>query len=462
MRRDLLSFYVHCAREFGDVTLLRIGLKPMYLLSHPDLIEEVLVTQHRNFIKHYALRMNQTLLGNGLLTSNGDFWLRQRRLAQPAFHRDRLAAYAEFMTAYAERLAASWRDGEVRDLHKDMTRLTLEIIVKTLFNADASDKTRDVSEALTEAMANFNSRFFSVLRIPESIPTPSNLWLRRAVRRLDAILYGFIKDRRGDGAFSDLLSLLLEAKDEDGSQMTDKQLRDEAMTLFLAGHDTTALVLSWGWYVLARHPEVVHNLEAELRDVLGGRSPCLADLPRLRYTDMIVLEIMRLYPPAYVIGREAVAACDLGGWRIPAGGTVLMSQWAMHRDPRFYDDPERFTPQRWADGLAKRLPKYAYFPFGGGPRVCIGNTFATIEATLVLATLAQRFRFTRVSEAEVKPRPALTLRPSGPIELRLATGVVSRRTGCVSCRLLQPGSLRSRSASDWNRINAPADDRRSS
>ncbi len=419
MRRDLLGLYVRCAREFGDVVLLRFGLKPVYLLSHPDLIEEVLVTQHRNFIKHYALRMNQTLLGNGLLTSNGDLWLRQRRLAQPAFHRDRLAGYAEFMTAYAERLAASWHDGEVRDLHKDMTRLTLEIIVKTLFNADVRDKTREVSAALTEAMANFNGRFFRVIRIPESIPTPGNLRMRRAVRRLDAILYGFIKERRSEGACGDLLSLLLEAKDEDGSQMTDKQLRDEAMTLFLAGHDTTALVLSWGWYLLAQHPEVVRHLEAELRDVLGKRTPCMADLPRLRYTDMVVQEIMRLYPPAYVIGREAVETCELGGWRIPAGGTVLMSQWAMQRDPRFYDEPERFYPERWADGLAKRLPKYAYFPFGGGPRVCIGNTFAAIEATLVLATLAQRFRCLRVSEAEVKPRPALTLRPNGPIELRM-------------------------------------------
>jgi cytochrome P450 len=419
MRRDLLGLYVRCAREFGDVTLLRIGLKRVYLLSHPDLIEEVLVTQHRNFIKHYALRMNKTLLGDGLLTSNGDLWLRQRRLVQPAFHRDRLAAYAEFMTAYAERLAASWRDGEVRDLHKEMTRLTLEIIAKTLFNADVRDRAQEVGEALTEAMGNFSGRFFRLIRIPESIPTPGNLKLRRAVARLDAILYGFIRERRTDGACGDLLSLLLEARDEDGSRMTDKQLRDEAMTLFLAGHDTTALVLSWGWYLLAQHPEVVRKLEAELHEVLGGRSPSLADLPRLRYSDMIVQEVMRLYPPAYVIGREAVEACELGGWRIPAGGTVLMSQWAMQRDPRFYDEPERFYPERWAEGLAKRLPKYAYFPFGGGPRVCIGNTFAMIEATLVLATIAQRYRFTRVSEAEIKPRPALTLRPSGPIELRL-------------------------------------------
>ena len=312
MRDDLLGLYFRCAREFGDVALLRIGLKRAYLLSHPDLIEEVLVTQHRNFIKHYALRMNQTLLGNGLLTSNGDLWLRQRRLAQPAFHRDRLAAYAEFMTAYAERLAASWHDGEVRDLHKDMTRLTLEIIVKTLFNADVRDKAQDVGAALTEAMGNFNARFFRVFRIPESIPTPGNLRMRRAVRRLDAILYGFIHERRRDGACGDLLSLLLEARDEDGSRMTDKQLRDEAMTLFLAGHDTTALVLSWGWYLLAQHPEVVDHLEAELRDVLGGRSPAMADLPRLRYTEMIVLEIMRLYPPAYVIGREAMASVRPG------------------------------------------------------------------------------------------------------------------------------------------------------
>jgi cytochrome P450 len=419
MRRDVLAFYLRCAREFGDMTLLRFGLKRVYLVTHPDPIEQVLVTQHRNFIKHFGLRMNQTLLGNGLLTSEGDFWLRQRRLAQPAFHHNRVVAYAGIMVEYAERLAASWQDGEVRDLHRDMARLTLEIISKTLFNAEVGDKARAVGDALLDAMSNFNERFYRIVRIPESIPTPGNLRLRRAIRRVDDILYGFIRERRSDGVCGDLLSLLLEAKDEDGSQMTDRQLRDEAMTLFLAGHDTTALVLTWGWYVLARHPEVVQSLESELRDVLGGRPPTMADLPRLRYTEMVVQEIMRLYPPAYVIGREAVAACELGGWHLPAGGTVLLSQYVVHRDPRWYDEPERFRPERWADGLMKRLPKFAYFPFGGGPRVCIGNTFALIEATLVLATIAQRYRFQRVSGAEVKPRPAITLQPNGPVELRL-------------------------------------------
>jgi cytochrome P450 len=419
MRRDVLAFHLRCAREFGDVSLIRFGLMRVYLLAHPDPIEQVLVTQARNFIKHFGLRMHQTLLGNGLLTSEGDFWLRQRRLAQPAFSRDRVAAYAGVMVEYAERMAASWLDGEVRDLHRDMARLTLEIISKTLFNAEVGDKAREVGDALLDAMRNFNQRFYRIVRIPERIPTPGNLRVRRAIRRVDDILYGLIRERRTDGICGDLLSHLLEAKDEDGSRMTDKQLRDETMTLFLAGHDTTSLVLTWGWYVLARHPEVVHNLEAELRDVLGGRPPTMADLPRLRYTEMVVQEVMRLYPPAWVIGREAVAACEVGGWHIPAGGTVLLSQYVVHRDPRWYNEPERFRPERWADDLMKRLPKFAYFPFGGGPRVCIGNTFAQIEATLVLATIAQRFRFQRASDAEVKPRPAITLQPGGPVELRL-------------------------------------------
>jgi cytochrome P450 len=419
MRRDNLGFYLRCAREYGDCVALRFGLKRLFLVSHPDLIEQVLHSRH--FTKHFALRMNRVLLGNGLLTSEGDFWLRQRRLIQPAFLRERIVSYAPDMVACALRQIDGWRDGEVRDLHAEMRQLTLAIATRTLFGADAGGQQAEaVTEALRDAMGTFNRRFFRLIRVPEKVPTPGNLRIRRAIARLDAILYSLINQRRAEGGRKDLLSILLHARDEgDGRGMTDQQLRDEAMTLFLAGHETTALALAWGWYVLADHPEVVEELSAELRQVLGGRPPTADDLPRLRYTEMVVQEVMRLYPPAHVIGRQAAAPCILGGYRIPAGATILMSQWVVQRDPRWFADPERFYPGRWADGLARRLPHYAYFPFGGGPRVCIGNTFAMMELVLVVAAIAQRFRFMRLPGPPIRPQPQFTLQPEGPVTLKL-------------------------------------------
>jgi cytochrome P450 len=428
-RRDMLAFFLKATREHGDVVLIRLGPRRIYLVSHPDLIEEVLLRNNTSFRKHYALRMNRLLLGNGLLSSEGDFWLRQRRLVQPAFQRDRIAGYGAIMVEYTERLLARWRNGEVRDVHADMTQLALEIIAKSLFDADVHVEAPEVGSALAEAQESFLARFQSLLPLPEWVPTPGNLRLRRAIRRLDAIVYRFIAQRRetaqapsdgtGPPPRDDLLSMLLNAQDEDGSRMDDRQLRDEAMTLFLAGHDTTALTLSWAWYVLAQNPEVDAKLCAELRQVLGDRPPSVDDLPRLRYTEYVVRESMRLYPPAYAIGREALTACELGGYHVPAGQTILMCQWVTHRDPRYFANPEKFEPDRWENGLLSRLPKYAYFPFGGGPRVCIGNTFAMMEATLVLAAIARRFRFERADAEPVRPRPSLTLRPERGILMRL-------------------------------------------
>jgi cytochrome P450 len=419
MRRDLLGLYTRCAREYGDVFSLRFGLRRVTFLCHPDLIEEVLVTHARNFTKHYALRMNRRLLGNGLLTSEGDFWLRQRRLIQPSFNRDRVLRYGATIVQYAEQATEHWRDGEQRDLLRDMTQLTLAIITRSLFGADVTGKEREVGEALTGAMGTFSNRFFRVFRIPEWLPTPGNLRIRRSVERLDRILYELIEQRRTDASEPDnLLAILLRARHEDdGTHMTDRQLRDEAMTLFLAGHDTTALALTWTWYLLAQHPEVMDRLQKELDEVLAGRPPTADDLPRLRYTEMVVLESMRLYPPAYAIGRQAIQACTLGGFDVPAGGTVLMSQYVMHRHPRYFDEPDRFLPERWADGLARRLPKYVYFPFGGGPRICVGNIFAMVEATLVLASLARRFRCSLTPGTTVRPRPQMTLRPDPGISV---------------------------------------------
>ncbi len=419
-RQDMLGFYLRMSREYGNLSSLRIGPRRIYLVNHPELIEEVLVHQARNYRKHYAIRMNRLLLGNGLLASEGAFWLRQRRLAQPAFGRDRVAAYGPIMVDFAGRMLAGWRPGTVRDVHADMTQLTLEIIAKTLFDADVHGEARAAGAALAAAQESFIDRFQSLIALPEWVPSPGNLRLRRAVRRLDEIVFGFIRQRRqSKEQKNDLLSLLIRARDEDGSQMTDSQLRDEAMTLFLAGHDTTALTLSWAWYLLAQHPAIDARLFEEVRDVLGSRPPTVADLPRLRYTEYVIKEAMRLYPPAYAIGREALVETELGGYSIPRGQTVLLCQWVTHRDPRFWDDPEKFDPDRWTSPQVARMPKFAYFPFGGGPRVCIGNQFASIEAMLLLATVVRRFRLERADSEPVKPDPSLTLRPSRGIQMRL-------------------------------------------
>ena len=413
-RTGRLDFFAETSRAYGDVVKVRFGHRRVYLVSHPDLIEEIVVAKNHNFIKHFALRLNPLVLGKGLLTSEGDFWLRQRRLAQPAFTRNRIAAYGPAMVAAAQRVVASWRPGQKRDIMVEMMRLTLEIAAKTLFDAEVGGEAAAVVEALNVLQQQFLTRFNSLIPAPIWLPTPANLRQRRAVRRLDEIVYGFIRQRRAQNVVkNDLLTILLHARDEDdGTRMTDRQVRDEAMTIFLAGHETTALVLAWSWYLLARNPQAEETLAAEWRDLLGGRAPTVEDWPRLRYTDKVVLESMRLYPPAYVIGREALADCTIGGYHVPRGTTLLMSQWVVQRDPRFFDDPEAFRPERWTDAFQKALPKFAYFPFGGGPRLCIGNTFALMEMALVLPTIGQPFRFALEPGAIVKPQAFFTLRPS--------------------------------------------------
>ncbi|HWP28608.1 MAG TPA: cytochrome P450, partial [Chloroflexota bacterium] len=343
-------------------------------------------------------------------------------LIQPAFHRQQLAAYSEIMVACTEQLLATWRDGEVRDIHQEMMRLTLQIVARALFGADVADEAAVVDEALRVALERFGTRLSSLaFLLPDTLPTPDNWGFLRAARRLDAIVYRIIAARRASGADrGDLLSILLRARDEaDGGGMTDRQLHDEVMTLLLAGHETTAIALSWTWYLLSQHPAVEARLLAELQAVLGGRAPTAEDLPRLPYTEWVLWEALRLYPPAWALAREAVQDCEIGGYPVPAGTIVVMSQWLLHRDPRYFDAPERFLPERWADGLAKRLPRYAYFPFGGGPRLCIGAGFASLEAALVLATVLPRFRLTLVPGHPIALWPSVTLRPRYGIRMVL-------------------------------------------
>ena len=421
---DQLGFLTRSAKQYGDVVRLRFLNVPLYLLNHPDHVEYVLVKNNRNFIKDRAERSGLRFLGQGLLTSEGDYWRRQRRLAQPAFHRKRISAYGEAMVESAERmLDRSWRDGETREIQEDMSRLTLEIVSNTLFGTAMNEELEEeVGEALGVVMERFTGGV--LFKVPERIPTPANLRFRRAVRRLEEIIYGIIHERRGaPGEDSgDLLSMLLAVRDEDsGEGMSDKQLRDEVLTIFLAGHETTALNLSWTWHLLAGRPDVEEALHRELREALGGRAPTMEDLPDLSYTDAVVRESMRLYPPVWGFGREALQDCEIGGFRVPKGTQVVVSQWVMHRDERYYEDPEVFRPERWLDGSTDGLPKYAYFPFGGGPRLCIGQSFAEMEAVLLLATIAQWFRLRHEPGHDtVQPLPSLTLRPKDGLRMVLA------------------------------------------
>jgi cytochrome P450 len=422
-RRDALHFLRSTAREHGDVVDVALGPFAVTLVSDPRIVEDILVTRSKLWMKDRFLQTAlRPVLGEGLLSSEGDFWRKQRRLAQPAFHRDRIAAYAEIMVAHASRLARAWSGGEVRDVHKDMMRLTLDIVAETLFGANVGDQADDVGEAIQGVLDKVSDPLGFLLPRLQDLPTPRKRRFDRAVTRLDAIIYGVIEERRkaGAGPAVDLLSMLLNAQDEDdGSRMSDKQLRDECLTLFLAGHETTAINLSWTWLLLSRHPRVKEKLLAELDGVLADRPATFADVAALRYTGHVVTESLRLYPPAWSIGREAREDVDVGGYRVRRGGQVWFCPWSIQRDPRWFDAPDSFSPERWEGDLAKRLPRFAYFPFGGGPRFCIGQAFAQLEAVLLLATLARAFDVDVLPKPAPTPETSVTLRPRHGLRARL-------------------------------------------
>jgi cytochrome P450 len=400
--------------RYGDLVYFEFGPQPMFMVNNPDYIRDVLVTHNRKFMKGEGLQRAKRLLGEGLLTSEGEFHLRQRRLAQPAFHRQRIAGYAATMVEYAARDCDRWRAGETRDVAREMMRLTLAIAGKTLFDANVEGEADEIGKALTTTFELFNSLTLPFVQLLDRLPLPANKRFEKARGRLDATIYRIINERRASGEDrGDLLSMLISARDEegDGSGMTDEQLRDEAMTIFLAGHETTANALTWTWYLLSQHPEIEARLHAEVDEVLKGALPTAEDFPRLRYTEMVFAEAMRLYPPAWVIGRRALGDYQINGYKIPARSILLMSQYVTHHDARFFPDPFRFDPERWTPEARESRPKFSYFPFGGGPRVCIGESFAWMEGALVLATIAQRFRMRLAPGHPVEMQPLVTLRP---------------------------------------------------
>ena len=410
-----LEFLPRLARDYGDVVVVHIGAQPLVLVSHPDRIRDVLVTHAKQFHKGRGLERAKVLLGEGLLTSEDDFHLRQRRLAQPAFHRARVAAYGDTMAAYAERRVATWRDGGTLDISREMAAYTLAVVGKTLFDADIEGEAHEIGEALSAAIAAFN---FTVLPFGEvllKLPIPMARRFRRGRDRLDATIYRMIRERRAAGDDrGDLLSMLLLAQDTegDGTGMSDLQLRDEVLTLLLAGHETTANQLTWTFYLLSQYPEAEARLHAEI-DALGDAPLGAEDVARMPYTRAVIAEAMRLYPPAWIVGRRVLNDYDIGDVTIPARAVVLMSQWIVHRDPRWWDDAEIFKPERWLPGgsaLDPSRPKFSYFPFGAGTRVCIGEQFAWMEGMLGLATMARRWRLRLAEGHRVVPQPIVTLR----------------------------------------------------
>ena len=419
--RDPLVFFTDIARTYGDIAAFRMGGEQMFLLNDPQLVRDVLVTHNKNFRKGKGLERSKRVLGEGLLTSEGATHLRQRRLMQPAFHRDRIAGYGDTMVGYADRMRRGWTDGATLDIAREMNRLTLSIVGKTLFDAAVESQAAEVGEALTGVMESFWMLMLPFADFLERLPVPKLRRARLQRARLDAIIYGMIADRRASGRdHGDLLSMLLSAQDEDdGGGMTDVQVRDEAMTIFLAGHETTANALTWLWYLVSGTPDVETALHAEVDTALHGRLPTMGDLGSLPYVERVVTEAMRLYPPAWLLGRRAIAEYPIGPYVAPARSILLMSPYLIQRDAGYYADPDTFNPDRWTPEFRAGLPKFAYFPFGGGPRQCIGESFAWMELILLVATIAQQWRLRMVPGHPVVPQPLITLRAKHGMRMTL-------------------------------------------
>ena len=411
--RDPLAFFTNLKRTYGDLAHVRTGGEHLFLVSDPLHARDILVTNQRKFMKGRGLERAKRLLGEGLLTSEGATHLRQRRLMQPAFHRERIASFGSVMTRYADRVRSGWTEGGTIDAAQEMSRLTLAVVGKTLFDADVESQARDVGRALTAVMNSFWLQMLPFQNLVERLPLPVLRRSRAARAELDAIIYRMIAERRQSPTDrGDLLSMLLMAQDEEGGSggMTDLQVRDEAMTIFLAGHETTANALSWTWYLLSGAPEAETELHREIDRVLGGRLPAVSDIPSLPYVEKVVTEAMRLYPPAWIIGRRALEDYQIDEYVVPARSILVICPYVLQRDARYFPEPDRFSPARWTEEFKASLPPFAYCPFGGGARRCIGESFAWMELVLVVATIAQRWRLRLVPGHPVVPQPVVTLR----------------------------------------------------
>jgi len=429
-------------QEYGDIARLRVAGTDLYMIANPEAIQECLVSKHKDFEKSRAYFALRLVLGNGLVTSEGDFHLRQRRMIQPAFSRDRLRGYGSAMIEFALEARDSYRAGETFDINRSMMHTTLFIVAKALFGSDVKADVDRIGKALDTLMgmdAVFLNPFGPLIA---KLPIPINRTRKEMTATIDDVLYRMIREHRAAGDTGDLLSLLLAARDEDdGTGMTDQQVRDEVITLFLAGHETTANALTWTWLLLAQHPEIEARFHEEVDSVLGSRPPGPEDFPRLTYTRQILAESMRLYPPVWSVARAAVNDTELGGYAVPKGTQVVVSTCAVHRDARWYPDPENFDPDRFTEAAQASRPKFSYVPFGGGRRLCIGEGFAWMEGVLVLAAIAQYWKFRLPEGHQLKLDPHITLRPKNglpmiavPREPAIGTGseaaVETKGSGC--------------------------------
>jgi len=416
--RDPLVYVRWLARAYGDIVPLRLPPQRVIFFNHPALVEEVLLTHQRSFVKGTMVHRLGEVIGQGLITSDDVLWRSQRRLIQPAFHQARIARYGAQMAGHAERLIDTWQDGQAREIQLDMRRLTLGIICRTLFGVDVDAEASELGQAFGVAIDAVGGRAPATSGAFASVaPLPGRVRLWRSRRRLHALVDRIVRERGQPGEHGDLVSMLLAARYEDGRPMSSRQVRDEVLTIVLAGHETTTVGLTWLWYLLAQHPDVESALLAEIDRVLGDRLPGVDDLPSLVFTGQVVLEVLRLYPPIWALAREAAQDIEIGGLLLRTGDVALCSQWTMHRDERYFERPDIFEPERWADGLERRLPRFAYFPFSSGPRQCLGKAFALMEMTLVLATIARRFRLTLGSAQTITPRAGVTARPMPGVRL---------------------------------------------
>jgi cytochrome P450 len=425
LREEPLQFLTDLARNHGDAVSFRVGPYKTMLFAHPDAIKHVLVTRSTNYDKQTpGYDLLGGLLGKGLLTSEGEFWKRQRRIAQPAFHRRRIAAFAETMVTFTEQMLERWADaaalGRTIDLASEMNTLTLRIVAKTLLGTEMGPLAEEVGDAVTAVNVFVNKATTDLFA--RVLPSAEHLRAREAVRTLDRIVFDLIADRRRRrDSPDDLLTMLLEARDEEtGEGMSDRQLRDEVLTMFLAGHETTANTLAWTFYLLSTHPGITRRLCAELEAVIPGRSPSIEDLPRMTHLGRVVKESMRLFPPVWALERRTREADTITGYRVPANTLVILSPWVTHRHPRFWPNPEGFDPDRFTTEAEAARPRHAYFPFSTGPRQCIGNAFAMMESQLILATILPRFRPWLVPGHPVVPEPLITLRPRHGLQMGLA------------------------------------------
>ena len=420
--RERVALFQRMAARYGDISQLQIGRQRIVMLTNPEDIRDLLVTNQKLFHKGQGLQRAKLLIGEGLLTAEGEAHLRQRRLVQPAFHRARIGAYASAMTNAAMLQQARWSDGQELDANRAMMMVTLDIVAATLFGADVGAEGSEIGSALDDVFESFSLGFGPLTPLTDLLPTAKKRRLKAGMARVDDTINRIIAERRASGEDTgDLLSMLLHATDTegDGSGMSDKQLRDEAITLFIAGHETTANALTWTWLLLARNPGAERALHAEIDTVLGDRLPTMDDLPNLPMARAIIAESMRLYPPAYILGRRALVTYTVGGYDFPARTIFLAPQYIVHRDRRWWPEPDRFIPERWLDTAATaNRPKLAYFPFGAGTRICVGEQFAWMEAILVLTTLARRWRV-KVLGPDPELEPIITLRPKGGLPAAL-------------------------------------------